>query len=151
MLRAKSRREPLWGIDPACICREIIIIPCVNPDGVELATGGKAEGDMSAINPSGDYSKWQANARGVDLNHNYDALWNESKALEKEYGITGPGATRYAGTFPLSEPETKALAEFTRNKNFEMVIAFHSQGKVIYHGFMGKEPPLSRWQGGLFT
>lgn len=122
----------------------LYIIPMVNPDGVEIATGGKHEGDMKSINPSYDYKRWQANAHGVDLNHNYDAMWLKSKEMEKEYGISGPGATRYSGEYPLSEPETKALADFTCEKHFEMVIAFHSQGKVIYQGFMGKEPPVSK-------
>lgn len=128
----------------------LYIVPMVNPDGVDLATCGMPEGiaeefkaDLMRINPSGDFGRWQANGRGVDLNHNYDALWERSKAMEAEYGIFGAGATRYSGDAPLSEPESRALARFTREKDFALTIAFHSQGKVIYHGFLGKEPPLS--------
>ena len=128
----------------------LYIIPMVNPDGVDLATGGipshldeRFREILTGINPEGDFRRWQGNGRGVDLNHNYDALWEQSKAMEKEYGVWGAGATRYSGDAPLSEPESRALVEFTRKMDFALTIAFHSQGKVIYHGFNGKTPPLS--------
>ncbi len=128
----------------------LYIIPMVNPDGVELATGGLPieleEEEKKCLLEwcgSADFSRWQANANGVDLNHNYDAMWEQSKAMEKEYGISGPGKTRFSGVAPLSEPESLALAKFTEEKDFGLTIAFHSQGKVIYQGFQDKEPPLS--------
>lgn len=127
----------------------LYIVPMVNPDGVDLSVfGTKSCGItnrayLEKINPDGDFSNWQANARGVDLNHNYDALWQLSKDSEKENGITGPGPTRFSGDAPFSEPETKAIRDFTIKESFGMVIAFHSQGKVIYYDFCGKEPIYS--------
>lgn len=106
----------------------IYIIPMVNPDGVEIAKTGNF---------------WQANARGVDLNHNYDALWHCSKLAETEHGIKGPGPTRFSGPFPESEPETKALANFTRQNSFDLTLSFHSQGEVIYWDFCGYAPEES--------
>lgn len=106
----------------------LYIVPMVNPDGVEIAAQGK---------------RWQANAAGVDLNHNYDALWSMSKAAEKDAGITGPGPTRFSGAFPESEPESRAVADFTRQNAFDLAIAFHSQGEVIYHDFCGFTPDKS--------
>ena len=103
----------------------VYIVPMVNPDGVEIASKGKY---------------WQANARGVDLNHNYDALWELSKQTEVSYGITEPGPTRFGGSFPESEPETKAIANFTRQNNFDVTASFHSQGEVIYYDFCGIVP-----------
>lgn len=131
------------------------IVPMVNPDGVELAARG-----LSEINPNyqnllamsgGDFSEWQANNRGVDLNHNYNAMWNESKAAEKENGILGAGPTRYSGASPESEPESRAVADFTRRQQFDLVIAFHSQGQVIYWDFNGEIPPHGREIGEYFT
>lgn len=144
-MSCEKKQKALGGFLPEKLSRNVslYVVPMVNPDGVELATGGSVQKDLTQINPSGDFRRWQANANGVDLNHNYDALWQKSKAMEQEYGIFGPGPTRYSGEAPFSEPETRALAEFTVNNDFEMVIAFHSQGKVIYHGFEGKEPPMS--------
>ena len=38
----------------------------------------------------GDTSRWQANARGVDLNHNFNAGWEALHTLEQEQGIYHP-------------------------------------------------------------
>ena len=103
----------------------LYIVPMVNPDGVEIAASGE---------------RWQANSRGVDINHNFDALWELSKKTEEKYGVTGPGPTRYGGEYPESEPETKAIADFTRENRFDTVIALHSQGEVIYYDFCGYIP-----------
>lgn len=103
----------------------VYLVPMVNPDGVEIAAGGK---------------RWQANARGVDINHNFDALWDLSKKLEQSHGINSPGATRYGGEYPESEPETRAIADFTRLNRFDAVFALHSQGEVIYYDFCGYIP-----------
>lgn len=106
----------------------LYLVPMVNPDGVQIAVSGKF---------------WQANARGVDLNHNYDAHWHLSKQAERENGIYGPGPTRFSGPFPESEPESRAIADFTRQNPFDLVLAFHSQGEVIYWDFCGFAPDRS--------
>lgn len=139
-----------FSVEALCEKASLYIVPMVNPDGVELSTKGlpqwlseEEKNRLINYNGSENFTRWQANANGVDLNHNYDAMWQQSKAMEKEYGIFGPGPTRFSGNAPLSEPESRALAEFTVQQNFDMVLAFHSQGKVIYQGFQGKEPPVS--------
>ena len=136
----------------------IYIIPMVNPDGVDLVIDG-----LSRDNPyysqliqwnkgSTDFSKtWEANIRGVDLNHNYDASWNLSKEAEARYGVYGPGPTRYSGPYPESEPESKAVVDFTKSHDFRLVIAYHSQGEVIYWTYLNIVPPDSRRIGELFS
>ncbi|MBR1731487.1 MAG: gamma-D-glutamyl-meso-diaminopimelate peptidase, partial [Ruminococcus sp.] len=74
----------------------------------------------------------QANARGVDLNHNFNAGWKELKKLEIKSGITKPSATRFGGNRPFSEPETIALKNLCLKNRFSHVIAFHSQGREVY-------------------
>ena len=86
----------------------------------------------------------------MDLNHNYDALWDESSAAEAENGIFGPGPTRYSGAYAESEKESRAVANFTRFCGFDLVMAFHSQGRVIYFDFNGLEPPRSKLIGEAF-
>ncbi len=150
----KSSREgrALGGFNPKALMKRatLYIVPMLNPDGVRLAARGlpnrlpiQQKQRLLRMNGSENFSKWQANANGVDLNHNYDALWKKSKELESEYGIYAPGPTRFSGPRAESEPESRALANFTRKQNFSLTIAFHSQGKVIYHGFMDKNPPRS--------
>lgn len=127
----------------ALLGRGIVIVPCVNPDGVEIALHGapaarELEQEVLAA-AKGDVSGWQANARGVDLNHNYDAGWYILRQLETAAGITGPAPTRFGGWSPESEPETKLMTALCRAVRFRHVLAFHSQGEEIY------------WQYGDYT
>ena len=78
-------------------------------------------------------SPWQANARGVDLNHNFNCGFFEYKKTETERGITA-GATLYSGEYPESEPESRAVASLVRVLSPIGVISLHSQGEEILHG-----------------
>lgn len=139
--------KKILGLDPKLKLnqRGLMVVPCVNPDGVEISlTGSEAAGKYKEIVKSaskGDTSFWQANARGVDLNHNYSAGWNELRTLEQKNGITGPAATRYGGPSPESELETAAITKLCRENKFSHAIAFHSQGEEIYwkYGFATPE------------
>lgn len=155
-LSAYASGRELGGTDPAGLWRRssIYLMPMVNPDGIDLVVNGLARGnpfytDLIRWNGgSADFSSdWQANNRGVDLNHNYDAAWQQSKEAEAGLGITGPGPTRYSGPYPVSEPETRAVVRFTQNHNFRLVLAYHSQGRVIYWNFMNMAPPEARTIG----
>ena len=59
----------------------LYIIPMVNPDGVDIAVNGlditnpTHRNLISSVGIHSFRKVWQANAAGVDLNHNYDALW----------------------------------------------------------------------------
>jgi g-D-glutamyl-meso-diaminopimelate peptidase len=111
------------------------IVPCLNPDGVELHLNGVDQSPLAErqrrMSCGAGFASWQANARGVDLNHNYDAGFFEYKHIEAENRIT-PGNSRFAGEFPESEPETRALACFIRSLAPSIVVSLHTQGKEIY-------------------
>lgn len=150
----------LCSYDPAAISRaaSVYIIPMLNPDGVALVTGAAQPADLcflEAARMSGGFFEvsrlWQANARGVDLNHNYDALWEKGKLLEPFYGITGPGPTRFGGHSPHSEPEVRGLVDFVRQNDFNMAVALHSQGEVIYHRFGAITPKSSQGTAELLS
>lgn len=144
----KSQKKVL-GIDPKQKLdkRGLMIVPCVNPDGVEISlTGSTAACEYRQLVDSvskGNTNSWQANARGVDLNHNFSAGWNELRSLEQENGIKGPAATRYGGAYPESEPETEAITKLCRGNNFSHAIAFHSQGEEIYWKYGSDIPACS--------
>ncbi|MBQ7907670.1 MAG: hypothetical protein IJ309_06835 [Clostridia bacterium] len=131
--------------------RRIHIIPMLNPDGVEYRQGGVMDdnplkGRVIAYNGgSEDFSLWSSNARGVDLNHNYDAGFLEYKQLERERGIM-PGRGKYSGEEPESEPETSALCAFIRHNldSLEGVLTLHSQGEEIYYSSGLKIPEKSK-------
>ena len=158
--KAYTEGRKVRGYDPRDILKQntIYIMPMVNPDGVDLVLQG-----LQRDNPFYDrliaWNKgrmnfgtvWQANIRGVDLNHNYDASWELSKRAEPSYGVHGPGPTRFSGTHPESEPESKAVADFTRKHNFKLVIAYHSQGEEIYWTYQDKTPPEAQRIAQLFS
>lgn len=136
----------------------IYIVPMVNPDGVNIAIEGPKPGnpyyaDLFRWNDTGlpFHLVWKANTRGVDLNRNYPAAWEAAKAQEPALGIDGPGPTRYGGPFPLSEPETAAMVNFTRQHNFKLVISYHTQGRVIYWLYRGIVPPGSQQIAQIFA
>lgn len=126
----------------------ICLIPCVNPDGVDIMLHGpEAAGCYAPLvqEASGGYTgAWQANARGVDLNHNFNAGWCALKRLENAAGITEPAPTRYGGAAPESEPESFAIASFCRRVCFRHATAFHSQGEEIYYDYGVHTPKASR-------
>ncbi len=87
-----------------------------------------------------DKNRWKANARGVDINHNFNACWREVKRRELDAGITKPACTRFGGLRPESEPETRAMVRMCRRFPFERVLALHSQGREIYWNFKNCAP-----------
>ncbi len=121
----------------------VCIVPCVNPDGTQTAICGSSAAKQykSLIESiSENTSSWQANARGVDLNHNFNAGWSQLKQLELENGICAPAKTRYGGEYAESEPESRLLAELFGKGGFSKAFAFHSQGREIYCSY-GKNTP----------
>lgn len=111
------------------------IVPCVNPDGVDInlsgASGHPLEERLVRMNGGGDFTLWQANSLGVDLNHNHAYRFEEYKKIEKERNIVN-GRTLYSGEYPESEPESYAVANLVRVLAPDLIISFHTQGEEIY-------------------
>lgn len=127
--------------------RKLIIIPELNPDGIEIAVRG-AFGCKDLPEEVKDICKnnhdnWSANARGVDINHNFNADWYTLREAEKKAGINGPSPGRYGGPFPESEPETLAMTRLLRGISVELLISFHSQGEEIYYEYGENTPEKS--------
>jgi g-D-glutamyl-meso-diaminopimelate peptidase len=123
------------------------VIPMLNPDGVTLSVNGIDEalslcsGEkkeiyrkilMRANKERDDFSRWQANGRGVDLNHNYSCGFSEYKRFEMKNKLNYPAPTRYSGIYPESEVEASSLCNLVRNIPFSLMLTFHSQGEVLY-------------------
>lgn len=149
LCRTLAAGERPYGLDLGFLLshRMLCFVPMLNPDGVAIAMG--EEGDPLAerrarMRREGDSTPWQANARGVDLNHNYGVGFYEYKKLEAALGITGGAPTRYSGETPESEPETAALAAFTRTVMPRFVMSLHTQGEEIYYAGGGVELPGAR-------
>lgn len=152
--------EKIYGYDPEYILkhRTIYIVPMLNPDGVDLVINGLNKDNpissrlISINGNSDDFSRWQANARGIDLNHNYDADFDLLKKIEVHEGITEPCATRYGGEYPESEPETASLASFIRSEpDIAVLAALHTQGEEIYWRYKDIIPPKAKTLANLIA
>ena len=126
----------LWHVRRGLVRGGVWVVPLVNPDGAllvqegagSLSRGRRAE--LLYLNGSGDFSLWKANARAVDLNVNFDARWGTGAK-----NIRVPSAADYVGITPFSEPETKALRDFTRAVSPQFTISYHTKGEEIYWRF----------------
>ena len=83
----------------------LLIIPCINPDGVALKT--------------------RCNANGVDLNRNFpSSTWNNIPHLGNN--------AYYPGVKPASEPETKIIVSLLNKYNFKKIISIHTNHYIQY-------------------
>lgn len=94
------------------------IIPLLNPDGAFISET--------------TFPMWKANARGVDLNCNFDAEWGSGR-----FNTRSRGSENCIGDFPFSEPETAALRDFTLKMRPFVTLSFHTKGEEIYWEFGG--------------
>lgn len=143
-----TNQNAIRGLSTAPLYQQttLSLVPMVNPDGVSLVLNGPPDHEpwrnrvLELNNGSTDFSGWKANIRGVDLNDQFPAKWE----LEKARNPSQPGPRDYVGERPLSEPEAIAMADLTKRRDFARVLAFHTQGEVIYWGFENLEPPESQ-------
>ncbi len=103
----------------------VYLLPLVNPDGVKIAlTRDKL---------------WKANAKGVDLNVNFDARWGTGVRNKRV-----AGASDYIGEYPFSAAESLALKNFTLRVMPDMTVSYHTKGEEIYWYFHQEEPRAAR-------
>lgn len=150
LAEAIQQGKKIWGVDAAIINRLCTIhtVPMINPDGVDLVTGAIEQGTLqyAAAEALADFypsipfpNGWKANLLGVDLNLQYPAGWLTAREIKFGYGYTRPGPRDYVGRAPLTQRETIALARYTEDIDPRIVLAFHTQGKVIYWQFRDYE------------
>ena len=152
----------LFGVEAQNIGKAATIhtVPMVDPDGVDLVTGAIEQGTLeyeTARRLGDNYPNipfpdgWKANLLGVDLNLQYPAGWLQAREIKFSQGYTKPGPRDYVGRSPLSQRESIALAEYTREVDPALVLAYHTQGKEIYWQFENYEVPGARALGEEFA
>ena len=162
LAEAIQKDGELYGVKAQNISRAATIytVPMVNPDGVDLVTGAIEPGSLpyeAARKLADNYpgipfpDGWKANLLGVDLNLQYPAGWLQAREIKFSQGYTQPGPRDYVGRSPLSQRESIALAELTEDINPALVLAYHTQGQVIYWQFRDYEVPGARALGEEFA
>ena len=87
----------------------------------------------------------------MDLNLQFPAGWEQAKQIKFSQGFTSPAPRDFVGFGPLTEPEALAIYNFTLQHNFSLVIAFHTQGNVIFWQFQNYNPPRALFIGNEFA
>ncbi len=126
----------------------LYLVPMVNPDGVDLVNGFLRGGtyygqavDIAARYPNIPFpSGWKANIDGIDLNLQYPAGWENAREIKYAQGYTTPAPRDYVGEAPLTAPESRAVYEFTLAHDFSLILAYHTQGEVIYWKYLDYNP-----------
>ena len=112
--------------NPTVVPRDVtlFILPVLNPDGYY-------------DHPGQTYGR--ANAHGVDLNRNFDALWQPDWRRKDCWNALPISA----GAQPFSEPETRALRDFIMRPEIHLaaLVSYHSAAHMI---FAGGQPPDPR-------
>lgn len=130
--------------------RQIYIVPCTNPDGWEYnrTNGGEGSGwrKNRKLNSGGSY--------GVDLNRNYGVDWGNCSGATTSCGSATQSADTYYGTAAFSEPETKAIRDFTYTRRFVAMIDQHAFGP--YYSLPFGRPSLhttdmAAWEKKFYT
>jgi len=100
----------------------ITIIPCLNPDGAEIAVKGfetakNLRNYLSDMSPDG-HKKWKANAFGVNIDRNFSKGREEYIQREHEKDSAMPSAEGCCGEHAESEAETRVLTRLCRLRSF---------------------------------
>lgn len=89
------------------------VIPLLNPDGLLLKRAQRTNGN------------------GVDLNRNFSPGDNKHASLEYWKQRTWQDKRRYPGPAPLSEPESRWIAQLINEFNPDVVIAVHAPFGIL--------------------
>ena len=152
----------IWGVNARTINDLVTIhtVPMVDPDGVDLVTGAIQPGTLeyeTARRLADNYPQisfpdgWKANLLGVDLNLQYPAGWLQARENKFSQGYTRPGPRDFVGRAPLNQRESIALAQWTEEIDPAVVLAYHTQGQVIYWQFQDYEVAGARELGEEFA
>ncbi|MBQ8085313.1 MAG: hypothetical protein IJ232_04320 [Lachnospiraceae bacterium] len=113
------------------------IVPMTNPDGVTLAQKGvnglrskSLRKKLKRMRGIGNPSNWKANARGVDINRQFDYKFPRGRSLNKYACYAG-----YGGPRPASERESKALLYVVNTYKPKATVSYHAMGNVVFHGY----------------
>ena len=114
------------------------VVAMSNPDGVTISQNGFSGIRSKALRKKlkkmrgASYTTiWKANARGVDLNRQFDYRFKYVRKWKKgSYAL-------YGGQKPVSENETKALVKLVDDVKPKAVVNYHAMGNVIYCRYGG--------------
>lgn len=119
------------------------IVPMSNPDGVTISQSGANGIRNAALRQQVRtickkygrgrqiyYTRWKANARGVDLNRNFNGYWSKLSTT-----VHTPSGSGFKGKSPASEKESKLLVDLVNKGGYMAEINYHAMGRILYWNF----------------
>lgn len=104
----------------------LYIVPCINPDGLEIILSNDTPEKNVRISKLSEY---KANKNGVDLNRNFPIAWDYINN-----GVTAPADYYFKGYESGSAKETQALMKLCLENDFSFMISVHIKGNCIFWG-----------------
>ena len=104
----------------------LYIIPCINPDGLEIILSNDTPEKNVRVSKLSEY---KANKKGIDLNRNFPLAWDYINN-----GVTAPADYYFKGYQAADAKETKALIDLCSENDFAFFISFHIKGNCIFWG-----------------
>lgn len=104
----------------------LYIIPCANPDGVEIILSNDIPEKNVRVSKLSEY---KANKNGVDLNRNFPIAWDYINN-----GVTAPADYYFKGYESGSAKETQVLMNLCNENDFSFMISVHIKGNCIFWG-----------------
>ena len=104
----------------------LYIIPCANPDGLEIILSNDTPEKYVRVSKLSEY---KANKNGVDLNRNFPIAWDYINN-----GVTSPADYYFKGYESGSAKEAQVLMSLCSENNFDFMISVHIKGNCIFWG-----------------
>jgi hypothetical protein len=99
--------------------RAVVAVPIVNPDGLLWVERNLRAG----------HRRWvRHNARGVDLNRNFDVGWEQRGLVQRLLSFVFS-----SGASPASEPEVAAIAHHLAPRRVDRAVSLHSFGGAVLY------------------
>ncbi|MGV8977819.1 MAG: M14 family zinc carboxypeptidase [Cellulomonas sp.] len=127
---------------------DLYVVPLVNDDGRDFVLAPLPPG--SSLSDHTLHKKWRKNRRpapsgysspwavGVDLNRNFDVLWDFGKAYDTSIADVHSSSDPRSETFigpaadgPEAEPETKNVAGLMRSKDISFFLDVHAYSRDV--------------------
>lgn len=130
---ASGRPLRLWHASERPGGPRVLVVGCIHGEecaGIavtRLLRSRPAQGDLDLwviddVNPDGRSRAARQNARGVDLNRNWGAMW---------LPIGRRGDPQFSGPRPWSEPETRAVRSLLLRLRPDVTIWFHQPQGIV--------------------
>ena len=126
-----------WEWENAFGLLRLAEVLCENPRVEGLNTRRLHFKILPVQNPWGYDHFTRQNARGVDLNRNFDCAWEK---LRDAQDVMTPWDYNYKGTRPASEPETRIIQGILDRRRPLCAVDFHTADYILLRPHKGDAP-----------